>query len=80
MKQILCLLILIGLFSFLHSEIMVCPLLKGICCTDFNSVNSCKCVDSKLPECRLYSVPCEDKSQKRIYTRTQSSLQTKCVS
>ena len=69
----------IGLFSFLHSEIATCPPLKGVCCTNSKSANSCKCVDSRLPECKYFVESCGNKYQKLIYTKTETTLQTKCV-
>ena len=80
MKQIFLFVLAITLFSYLFSDgIVTCPLLKGICCAVYNDPNSCKCVESRVDECRLYSGPCADKSKRRIYVKKGGNIETKCI-
>ena len=79
MKQILCLLILIGLFNFLKaSAIIVCQQNEGICCVDFNFSDSCQCVTSPIPNCNVYWAPCKD-NQRLVLINTDGSSQNKCI-
>ena len=80
MKQIFLFVLAITLFSYLLADgFVTCPLLKGICCTEFYNPDACKCVDTSLSECRLYSGPCADKSKRRIYVQKGSNFETKCI-
>ena len=80
MKKIFLFVLAISLFSYLFADrIVTCPPLKGICCAIYNQADSCKCVDSRNDDCRLYSGPCKDKSQRRVYIQKVTSIQTKCI-
>lgn len=78
MKQIIFIISLLSLFSYLIAESYMCPPLYYICCKT-NEISTCNCIPEGMTvDCQLI-VSCDDKTKSPYMTVNGKTNRSQCV-